>query len=89
MANFDTSATKHLAVHDANSIMPSIYSAYTQLKLIQALLARYVAGTDAPFIAAVNALFNASERVELNAMLVAIGPLVLDWETNHANALVG
>ena len=89
MANFDTSATKRQAVKEANNLLPNIQSAYHQLKLIQEMLARYQAGTDPAFNGAINALFSAGERTELNAMLTSVNPLVTDWETNHSTALSG
>lgn len=87
MANFDTSATKAASVKKASNILPNVHAVYEAMKIVQALMALYQAGTDATFTAAVNNLFNQSERTELGQMNAGITTLVTDWETNHAGAL--
>lgn len=87
MANFDNSATKRESVHAANNLLSNIRNMYLIGKDIQALLNRYQAGTDPVFNAAVNALYTASERTELGAMLAQVNALVSDFETNHAGAI--
>ncbi len=89
MANFDTSATKNAAVRKANNVLPNIQAVYQAMLVVQTSMALYTAGTDATFNAAVNALFNASERTELGQMLAGINTLVTDWENNHMGALQG
>jgi hypothetical protein len=87
MANFDNSTTQHQSVQKANGVLPNIHAVYDAAKIVQTLMALYQAGTDATYNAAVNALFSAAERNELNQMLNGINSLVADWETNHAGAL--
>ena len=87
MANFDTSTQKLQSAKDATNVLQLFRALYSQAKLIQDALTRYQAGTDATFNAAMNALFTASERSELNTMAQQIDALVTDWEANHGGAL--
>lgn len=88
MADFSTVQVKINAVNDAAGLQDTVRSVYQAGKRLQGLIARYQAGTDAPFVAAVNALYTQAQRAELSQMLTALNALVTDWETNHSGALV-
>lgn len=87
MANFDQSQAKRNSVRDANNLLDLIRNTYQSAKAMQTLLARYQAGTDSTFNAAVNALYTPAERQELGAMLNQAAALVTDWETSHPAAI--
>lgn len=87
MATFDGSTVKRQSVHKANNVLANIQAVYEAMKIVQALMTLYQAGTDATFNAAVNALFSSAERTEIAQMLSGVNTLVTDWEANHANAL--
>ena len=87
MADFDTASTKAASIKKAANILPNIQAAYESLKVVQSLLALYVAGTDATFNAVVNSLFTSAERAKLAAMGTGANTLVTDWETNYPQAL--
>lgn len=89
MANFDLSTVKLQSSRDATNLLQLFRALYAEAKVIQAALTKYQANSDPIFNAAVNALFSASERTELNTMAQQINTLVTDWETNHANAISG
>jgi hypothetical protein len=86
LANFDTSQAKRESVKQANNLLDLIRSVYANGKQIQTLLALYQAGSDPAFNAAINALYTAGERTELNAMLTQVNTLVNDWAANHITA---
>lgn len=83
MANFDTTALTLSSITQATSLLGGVRGLYSQAKQIQALLALYGAGTDPKFVAAINTIFSAAERTELNAMLTDVNALVTAWEANH------
>jgi hypothetical protein len=87
MANFDSSIARINSAYAASNLLQLLRAVYHNGKSVQELLARYVANTDPVFTGAVNALFTASERQELNAMAQDINSLVTAWENNHAGAL--
>ncbi len=87
MANFDTTPATLSSIGQAASLIGGIRGLYSQAKSMQSLLALYVAGTDPKFNAAINTIFTATERTELNAMLTQVNALVTDWETSHRAAL--
>lgn len=89
MANFDGYQAKSDASRKAFNLLPLIRGIYESGRQVQAALALYQANTDPAFNAAVNAIFNASERAELGQMLAQINALVIDWEANHALAISG
>jgi hypothetical protein len=84
---FETYSTKLAGIHRAITLLHEVRQMYTIGKDVQAVLALYIAGTDPALNAAINALFSAGERAELNTMLTQINALVSDWETNHAAAI--
>jgi len=87
MANFDGSIARINSAYDATNLLQLMRSVYHNAKNVQALLQRYVGNTDPVFTGAVNALFTASERAELNTMAQQLNALVTDWETNHIGAV--
>lgn len=87
MANFDTAAAKEQSVRDANNLLAHIRGLYSSCKSAQELMTRYQAATDPTFNGAVNALYTAGERQELNVMLGQVNSLVTDWESNHRGAI--
>ena len=90
MANFDKAQqNKRDSVQRASVLLDRVRSVYSACKSVQAVMALYQAATDAPFNAAVNTLFTASERAELGQILTQINALVTDWEANHQNAIGG
>lgn len=84
---FETTQTKIVAVNEATALLPKIRIAYNELKALQALLARYKAGTDASFVASVNAIYPAADRAELAAVIAHTNALVTELETNHKAAI--
>jgi len=89
LANFDTFITKSNSARQALGMLVLVRSIYESGKQVQAALTAYQAGTDAAFVASVNALFTAGERTELAAIGTAISTLVTDLETNHMGAIIG
>jgi hypothetical protein len=88
MANFDTTTRARIdSVQAASGLLTRVHALYVHAKEMQSLLARYQAGTDAAYIAAVNAMYTAAERQELAAMLQQANALVSDWEANHAGVI--
>jgi hypothetical protein len=83
MALFDTIDATLQSVSAAQSLLSGIRGLYRQAKGTQTYLQLYAANTDPKFNAAVNTLFSAAERSELNAMLTQINTLIADWEANH------
>lgn len=71
----------------AAALQAQIIAAHNQCKAIQSALALYTAATDADFNAAINSIFTAGERSQLNQMLTQASNLVSNWETNHSNLL--
>lgn len=84
---FENTTTMLESVKAAQQLILDLRSIYQSSKLVQIKLALYQAGTDAVFNAAINALFNASERNDLSNMLTDINTLVTHWEANHKAAL--
>lgn len=86
---WENTSARLTSARDATNL-PQLYRAlYNEAKLIQAALARYQAGTDTVFVAAVNALLTSAERQELSTMAQQINTLVADWEANHQSAIGG
>ena len=57
MANFDNAEQTLASVGEATNLLNALRSLYTQATRAQSLFTRYQAGTDAPFNAAINAMF--------------------------------
>lgn len=86
MANFDTFEQAQQDMYDAAQYLFLARQIYTNGKRMQALKARYQAGTSAVFNNAVNDLHTTAERSELGALGTSLDALLLDWET-HPDAL--
>jgi hypothetical protein len=84
---FETYPTKLAGIHRASTLLHELRQMYQTGKIVQQKLTDYQAATDPAMNAAVNALFTAAERVELNTMLTQVNTLIADWEANHATAL--
>lgn len=90
MANFDsTNTARRNSMRDAFDLIDRVRALYVHAKEMQERLQRYTANTDPTFTAAVNALYTASERQELGAMLTQVNALVADWEVNHSSVTGG
>ena len=88
MPAFDsTTRLKIASVHEASRIIQIIASVYIQAKRAQELLQLYTSGTDAPFVAAVNAMMTPAERQEIGAMLSDVNTLVTAWEAQHPGVI--
>lgn len=85
MANFDnTNQAKLSSVQNASQFLDRVKALYIHAREMQTLLALYQSNSDPVFNAAINAMFTASERNELAAMLTQVNALVTDWDANHA-----
>jgi hypothetical protein len=87
MPNFDTSATRRESVRNAVNTLDLLLATYQAGKQAQLVMAAYQANTDPVLTAAINAIFTASERTELGAMLQDVNTLITRWETDHRGAL--
>lgn len=87
MPNYINIQQKLSSGSKAAALQPQVIAAYNRCKEIQTALALYTAGTDTDFNAAVNSIFTAGERSQLNQMLTQASNLVSNWETNHSNLL--
>lgn len=87
MALYDTYEQDQQDMNDASLYLSLARQIYSNGKRMQALKARYAAGTSPIFNAAVNDLHAGAERTDLNQMGVSLATLLSDWEQNHALAV--
>lgn len=85
--SFETYETKQDALQRASLYLHYARQVYAAGTAMQQLKADYQGGADPALVAAVNALFSAGERSELNTMQTPLDALLIDWTTNHADAL--
>lgn len=71
----------------AAALLPQLQEVYKQSQFAQAAINDYVANSDPTFNNAVNSIFTAGERSELQAMLTQLNSLVSNWSSQHAALL--
>lgn len=71
------------STHRATALLEQLKNIYRQCKAVEGSINLYTSGTDPTFNQAINNIFTASERAELNQMLSQVETLVANWETNH------
>lgn len=71
------------AVSRAANVVGTIRTIYDHIQRLEQARALYVAGTDATFNSAFNALFDVTERAEISAMITQLKGIADDWEVNH------
>lgn len=71
------------STHKATALLEQLKAIYGQSKIVEGSINLYTGGTDTTFNQAIDAIFTAPERIELNQMLVQVEALIADWEANH------
>ena len=71
----------------AATVLPQLQTIYRQAQFAQSAINAYTAGTDPVFNQAVNDIFSAGERAQLQTMLTQLNSLVSAWTTNHSTLL--
>lgn len=80
---FENAQAKIRAVGRAGNVLGILRTVYAHADEVTSLLATYQAGTDPALNAAMNAVYTATERQELAAMIAQLQTLKTDWEANH------
>lgn len=84
---FDQARSKSASLVHAADVLNSVKIAYVKMKDVAAIYDLYIAGTDATFNAAVNAIFNASDLAELAAIATHYRTWCTEIETNHSSII--
>lgn len=87
MPDFTTVQSRLDSTHRATALLEQLKAIYKQSKTVEGSINLYTSGADPTFNQAIDSIFTASERNELNEMLVQVEALVADWETNHGTLL--
>lgn len=87
MANFTTVRARLDSYGRAAALLGQLQTIYRQAQLVQDAVGDYNEGSDADFVAAVDAIFTAGERQQLATMLGNLNTLVTAWTNNHSTLL--
>lgn len=87
MAFDATTIAKQESVQRGITLLHQLRQIYAIGLNIHQLLVDYQAGTDAPLVAAINALYIPAERQELAAMIGQLDTLINSWTATHAAAV--
>lgn len=87
MADFSNIDAKEESVNKATSVRNGVKTLYSQGKNVRTLMDLYTANTDPVFNAAINAIYSAAQRSELNVVRGKIDAFLDDLETNHASLI--
>lgn len=87
MANYTQVRSDIDSMSKAAQILPFLQDIYARAQRAQGAINLYTGGTDTTFNEAVEDIFDAGERTELNQMIGDLNTLVTEWNTNHSALL--
>ena len=87
MSTYPDYKLKREALEKAQTLLGGLRRYYRLSKDMQSVLKLYTDNVDTYFRAAVNYTYTADQRAEIGQMFITIDNLVVNWETNHKEAL--
>lgn len=87
MADFSGIDAKEESINKATSVRNGVKIVHRQAKSVKGLMDTYIAGTDPVFNTAINGIYTAAQRAELDVVRGKLATLIADLETNHASLI--